>query len=89
MEAGERSRALREETLERENVRVAVAGRMLAKRVMGKSSFASLQDYRAYRDGARSFRDVAAWTPARPALACATEVSSVCRGTAFCSTSGL
>ena len=33
------------ETLERENVRVAVAGRMLAKRVMGKSSFASLQDY--------------------------------------------
>ena len=33
------------ETLERENVRVAVAGRVLAKRVMGRSSFASLQDY--------------------------------------------
>lgn len=32
------------ETLEREDVRVAVAGRMLAKRVMGKSSFAKLQD---------------------------------------------
>jgi lysyl-tRNA synthetase class 2 len=31
-------------TLARENVRVAVAGRMMAKRVMGKSSFARLQD---------------------------------------------
>jgi lysyl-tRNA synthetase class 2 len=32
------------ETLEREHVTVAVAGRMVAKRVMGKSSFVSLQD---------------------------------------------
>jgi lysyl-tRNA synthetase, class II len=32
------------ETLEREGVRVAVAGRMMAKRVMGKASFARLED---------------------------------------------
>ena len=32
------------ETLEQEDVRVAVAGRMMAKRVMGKSSFAKIQD---------------------------------------------
>ena len=32
------------DTLEREAVEVAVAGRMLAKRVMGKSSFVSLKD---------------------------------------------
>jgi len=32
------------ETLEAEGVRVAVAGRMMAKRVMGKASFAQLQD---------------------------------------------
>lgn len=32
------------ETLEAESVRVAVAGRMVAKRVMGKSSFIALQD---------------------------------------------
>jgi lysyl-tRNA synthetase class 2 len=33
-----------DETLAREAVRVAVAGRMVAKRVMGKSSFIKLQD---------------------------------------------
>ena len=32
------------ETLEPKNIRVAVAGRMLGKRVMGKASFAHLQD---------------------------------------------
>ncbi|MBN1239136.1 MAG: lysine--tRNA ligase [Gammaproteobacteria bacterium] len=32
------------ETLERENVVVSVAGRMLAKRVMGKNSFVKIQD---------------------------------------------
>ncbi len=32
------------ETLERENVRVKVAGRMLAKRVMGRNSFVKIQD---------------------------------------------
>lgn len=32
------------ETLEREGMRVSVAGRMMAKRVMGKASFAKLQD---------------------------------------------
>ncbi|MFO7285613.1 MAG: lysine--tRNA ligase [Gammaproteobacteria bacterium] len=32
------------ETLERENVTVSVAGRMLAKRVMGRASFAKIQD---------------------------------------------
>jgi hypothetical protein len=30
--------------------------------------FASLQDYRAYRDGVCSFRDAAAWTPASALL---------------------
>ena len=32
------------ETLEQEQVHVAVAGRMVAKRVMGKASFVKLQD---------------------------------------------
>src|SRR5690606_11666499 len=32
------------ETLERENVRVSVAGRMLAKRVMGRNRFVKIQD---------------------------------------------
>src|SRR5512146_1145621 len=32
------------ETLEREHVVVAVAGRMMLKRVMGKASFATIQD---------------------------------------------
>jgi lysyl-tRNA synthetase, class II len=36
--------ALDGETLEREGVPVAVAGRMMAKRVMGKASFARLED---------------------------------------------
>ena len=32
------------ETLEKENIDVSVAGRMMAKRVMGKASFIKLQD---------------------------------------------
>ena len=32
------------ETLEKENVEVSVAGRMMVKRVMGKASFIKLQD---------------------------------------------
>jgi lysyl-tRNA synthetase class II len=60
------------DTLAQENIQVAVAGRMMLKRLMGKASFATVQDGSAVCGGARQWllagarRDVENFTRSAP-----------------------